>query len=76
MSYLRTCRIEGCGTTHRTGLFSCAYHWRMLPAALRDAVWRAYRQHGVFSNEYMQAAENAEAYLEHRPAVEVGEVFK
>jgi len=71
----RECRIAGCTTRHRRHLFACRAHWRALPFHLRDAVFAAYRTEGVLSNAYLQAAENAEAYLENRDAEDVGEVF-
>lgn len=71
----RTCRIEGCSNVHGREKFCCLPHWRALPKHLRDAIWTALRRPGVFSNEYMQAAENAEAFLEDRDAEDVGEVF-
>jgi hypothetical protein len=67
----RTCRIEGCTQTHARTKFCCRAHWYRLPKHLRDAIWIAYRGHGVMSNEYMQAAENAEAFLEDRDAEDV-----
>lgn len=72
----RQCRIHGCETLHRRDLFCCAAHWAALPKHLRDAIWAAYRSPGVFSNQYLQAAENAEAFLEDRDAVDVGKVFE
>lgn len=71
----RVCRIRGCTREHARGLFCCRTCWWLLPRELRDAVWAAYRTHGVFSDEYLQAAENAEAYFEDRDAVDVGEVL-
>jgi hypothetical protein len=71
----RTCRVAGCEVSHARNLFCCRAHWYALPKHYRDAVWSAYRGPGVFSNEYMQAAENAEAFLEDRDAEDVGEVF-
>ena len=67
----RQCRAPGCEARHARSLFCCRRHWYSLPKPLRDAIWRAYRQHGVFSDEYLQAAENADAFLEDRDAVDV-----
>lgn len=67
----RACRIDGCTTIHKRGLFACALHWHRLPAHYRNAIWGAYRQHGAISEEYLQAAENAEAFLEDRDAVDL-----
>lgn len=67
----RVCRIDGCQTVHARGLFACRSHWHRLPVDLRRAVWTAFRGPGVLSVEYLQAAENAEAFLEDRDAVDV-----
>lgn len=75
MTDTRTCRIAGCEHTHPRSHFCCPTHWFMLPKGLRDAIWRAYRTTGVFSTEYAQAAENAEAFLEDRDARDMSEVF-
>lgn len=64
----RSCRIAGCERRHPRTHFCCRVHWRALPREFRDAIWRAYRNPGVFSDEYQQAAENAEAFLEDRDA--------
>lgn len=71
----RACRIDGCTNRHGRALFCCQAHWGRLPKPMRDAIWAAYRNPGVFSVEYMQAAENAEAYLEDRDARDMSEVL-
>jgi hypothetical protein len=71
----RTCRIDGCTNVHGREKFCCLVHWRALPKHLRDAIWGAYREQGVFSAEYLQAAENAEAFLEDRDAEDMSEVL-
>lgn len=71
MTDVRTCRIQGCETQHARNLFCCRSHWYALPKQMRDAIWSAYRNQGVMSDEYLQAAENAEAYLEDRDAEDV-----
>lgn len=68
MSSTRTCRVDGCGRQHSRSLYCCRPHWYALPKHMRDAIWKAYREDGVFSEEYQQAAENAEAFLEDRDA--------
>lgn len=72
---IRDCRIKGCRNSHKSTEFACRTHWYALPKHLRDAIWTAYRGPGVFSNEYMQAAENAEAFLEDRDARDMRDVF-
>lgn len=71
----RPCRIKGCQALQNRDHFCCPAHWRHLPGYLRDAIWRAFREQGAFSNEYVQAAENAEAFLEDRNANDVGQLF-
>lgn len=71
----RTCRIEGCEEQHGRNLFCCRRHWYQLPKHYRDAIWGAYRTKGVLSVAYMQAAENAEAFLEDRDAEDMSDVF-
>lgn len=75
MADKRRCRIEGCETLHARKLFCCGEHWRKLPKHYRDAIWDAYRERGVVSVEYLQAAENAEAYLENRDGRDYSEVL-
>lgn len=70
----RVCRIDGCSTIHKRNLFACAYHWHRLPAELKAGVWAAYAGPGLLSDEYAQAAEAAEAFLEDRDPVDVGAV--
>jgi hypothetical protein len=65
----RMCRIPGCGKLHDRRLFCCPEHWWQLPRPLREAVHRG-RRHGVVSEEYAQAAADAEAYLEDRDVSE------
>lgn len=71
----RTCRVEGCTARHPRGLFCCSTHWYTLPKPLRDEIWRTFRAHGVLSVEYLQAAENAEAFLEERDARNMSEAL-
>lgn len=71
----RTCRIEGCETRHPREHYCCPAHWRALPGHLRDAIWRAVREHGPISEEWLQAAENAEAWLEDRDALDMSQVL-
>jgi hypothetical protein len=70
----RLCRIAGCSREHAANLFCCPNHWWQLPKLLRDDIWRAYRNgKGVLDDQYLQAAENAEAFLEDRaPRMVVG----
>lgn len=75
MSDTRQCRIAGCSNRHARNLFACRPHWYALPKPMRDAIWAAYRGPGVFSDEYAQAAENAEAFLEDREPADMTGTF-
>jgi hypothetical protein len=59
MSALRTCPVPGCATQHKRSLLMCGWHWKLVPKHLRDAVWRTYKQDGVFSEEYLEARDAA-----------------
>ena len=37
------CHATGCDTAVPPRLLMCLKHWRMVPQALQDAVWAAYR---------------------------------
>ncbi len=39
----RLCHAHGCYTAVPPKMFMCKPHWFMLPADLRDAIWREYR---------------------------------
>lgn len=73
----RRCRIEGCIRIHRRNLFCCPVHWWKIPKPMRDEIWRTYRNgDGIFESDYLQACENAEAYLEDRdPKIYDGNVM-
>lgn len=66
MSATRRCRIEGCENQHQRSMFCCQTHWYLLPKPMRDEIWRTVSNPGVMTNEFLQAAENAEAFLEDR----------
>jgi hypothetical protein len=73
---IRKCRIEGCDANHPNNLFCCRHHWFSLPKELQDEIWRTYDHgQGIFTSEYLQAAENAEAYLENRDARDMTEAL-
>lgn len=38
------CQAVGCQHTVRRGHLMCMDHWRMVPKALQDAVWAAWRE--------------------------------
>jgi hypothetical protein len=57
------CHAEGCDTPVDATLLMCTKHWRMVPLALQQKVWRHYRagqeQDKQPSAEYLEAAKNA-----------------
>jgi hypothetical protein len=61
---LRECPIDGCTERHARTKLMCRDHWYMVPKELRDAVWKAYRGAGVFSEEYAEARDAAIAAAE------------
>lgn len=71
----RTCRVKGCDRVHPWRMFCCKPHWYALPQEMRDEIWRRYRARGPFTVEYLQAAENAEAFLEDRDAKDMSEAL-
>ncbi len=66
MSDLRTCLVDGCDAQHPRRMLMCRSHWNGLPKPLRDDLWRAYREDGVFSDTYMAAREACMAHAEGR----------
>lgn len=49
------CPAADCRASVPLDQLACRKHWRQLPAQLRDAVWAAWRQHGMGSVEHQQA---------------------
>lgn len=43
LSMAHVCHARGCTTAVRPELLMCGRHWRMVPKAVQQAVWRAYR---------------------------------
>lgn len=39
-----TCHAQGCDVSVPPALLMCGRHWRLVPAELQAAVWRAYRR--------------------------------
>lgn len=40
-------------------MFACKACWFSLPTRIRDAIWKAYRRHGVLSDEWCAARDEA-----------------
>lgn len=61
------CRWPGCPHLVASKLWGCRRHWFLLPARIRNAIWRAYRpgqeETGRISDEYVEAAEAAQDYI-------------
>lgn len=66
------CAAAGCRVVVSTRYLMCGRHWRLVPKAQQDAVWRAYRpgqeREGVTSAspEYLKAVEEAVAAVAQR----------
>ena len=64
------CHWPGCSEQVPPAKWGCRRHWYMLPAAIRDAIWRTYRigqeRSQSPSREYVAAAHAAREFaLEH-----------
>lgn len=51
----RECPVDGCVERHDRKMLMCRKHWYSVPKPLRDALWKAYREEGVLSDEYIEA---------------------
>lgn len=70
----RECPVDGCDNRHARSLLMCRDHWFSLPKPLRDDLMRAYRRHGVLSEEYWAAREACIANAEGRDPIELKEL--
>lgn len=52
---LTECPVDGCEICHPRNLLMCRSHWYSVPKHLREALWDAFRHHGVISEEYLDA---------------------
>ena len=72
----RECRITGCANRHPRDMLVCRLHWLKLPQSLRSSIWATYRNgEGIFDADYLQAVEDAEAFLEDRQPRDMMEVL-
>lgn len=62
----RTCPVKGCSETHERSKLMCLGHWWSIPKPMRGDLWDAYRNHGVFSDEYLAVREACVAFCENR----------
>ena len=64
------CHARDCTTLVSPRLLMCRRHWRMVPQALQDEVWRTYRQGQELDKDpsmaYIQAAKAAIAAVAHQ----------
>lgn len=60
-----TCHAEGCQRTVKPSLFMCREHWRMVPPALQQRIWRHFRpgqeKDKRASTQYLDAARESVA---------------
>jgi hypothetical protein len=61
------CHWPGCGRQVPPARWGCARHWFLLPAAIRNRIWRAYRagQEETMDPgaEYVEAARAAQEWI-------------
>jgi hypothetical protein len=58
------CHAEGCTTPTPPKLFMCPRHWAMVPKAMQEEVWAAFRacptrEHRMRSRRYLTACADA-----------------
>lgn len=61
------CHWPGCETPVKPAVWGCRKHWFMLPAAIRRAIWAAYRPGQEVtktpSRSYLDAARDAQQWI-------------
>jgi hypothetical protein len=57
------CPIRRCPIKVTDAHLMCRTHWLQVPKALRDAVWEAYHDHGIGSDELRAAQDAAIAHI-------------
>lgn len=68
------CHWTGCDKKVPPAMWGCTKHWYMLPAALRNRIWRAYRSGQEAtktpSREYVEVAREVQGWIaaNHPPA--------
>ena len=55
MAHPHHCHARGCDQAIAPRLLMCSRHWRMVPKALRDALWATYRVGQEVDKEPSQA---------------------
>lgn len=63
-----TCHWPGCTKQVPPAMWGCRRHWFLLPAAIRNAIWRAYQPGqednlARVSEDYLAAAEAAQTWI-------------
>lgn len=63
-----TCHWTGCAAQVPPAMWGCKRHWFMLPQAIRDRIWKAYRAGQERdmrpSCEYLDVAREAAAWIQ------------
>lgn len=61
------CHWPGCPKVISAALWGCPYHWTLLPAKLRNKIWRAYNpgqeKTKTPSKEYIQIAREVQIWI-------------
>jgi hypothetical protein len=56
---LNRCPHPNCERLKPATMYACRSHWFALPAAIRNAIWSAFRGHGALSPEWLKANKQA-----------------
>jgi predicted amidophosphoribosyltransferase len=56
---MATSHCPRCGRPKSSEHFACRPCWFSLPRKIRDRIWRAFRRHGVLSDEWLDARDAA-----------------
>ncbi len=64
------CHWPGCGKQVPPAMWGCRRHWFLLPARLRNAIWRAYvpgqEERLDPSDDYLRVAEEVQRWIRER----------
>lgn len=67
---MHICPKPECGAEVMDEMFACKKHWFELPRPIRDEIWRAYRRHGVGSEQLTAAHLAADDWWDEQPVQE------
>lgn len=74
------CHWPGCNKQVPPAMWGCKKHWFMLPQAMRNRIWRAYRPgqevDGSPSREYVDAARDVQRWIKTNYGVDERDLFE